>query len=340
MKFKTKNQKTLVKASEYRFNENEQTVVSVCVGTYNQKKYVSQCLDSILSQLVNFKIEILINDDASTDGTQDVLLDYQKKYPHVVKVFLAKENQFQKTKKYSVVYRVHAPRISGKYVALCDSDDYLCDNMALYSKVEILEKNTSCNACFSRVKKISDADGEILHLMPKKHISSGIISPKKLIDMFIKNYCFQTSSYFFRSNMYVNFCIDYPKFAKKINVFDEAVVMYFGSLGNVYYLNKIFSIYRKFSDNSWSKSKSRDDIKKKINSLNSRIEYLNEFNNYTEQKFDKSCKWGIAHSKVTIYQLENRYEMILNNKEFSRFYRKRYFKSYIRLKYLKRALKK
>lgn len=335
MNFKTKNQKPLVKASDYTPDDSEETMVSICVGTYNQKKYVAQCLDSLLSQLVNFKIEILINDDASTDGTQEILLDYQKKYPQIVKVFLAKENQFQKIKQYSVVYRVHSPRICGKYVALCDSDDYYCNNMVLYYKVKILETHPNCNACFSRVKKIDDADGRLLHLMPKKWHSSGIISSRKLINMFVKNYCFQTSSYFFRSNLFINFCNNYPEFAKKINVFDEAVVMYFGYLGNVFYYNKISSVYRKFSNNSWSNNKHADDVEKKKNNQLARIDYLRKFNSFTAYKFDKACRWGIAHSKISIYQLEDKYAQILNDKELSRFYRKRYFKSYIKIKYFK-----
>ena len=328
--------KRLISVCNYSntFKTNEKALVSVCIGTYNQKEYVSQCIDSVLSQLVNFKVEVLINDDASTDGTQELLLDYQSKYPQIIKVFINKENQFRKMKDYSVVYRVHAPRITGKYVALLDSDDYYCDNMALYSKVNVLERHKECNACFSRVRKINEKDNTAMHLMPKKQMCSGVISSNKLIKNFIHSYCFQTSSYFFRSNHYKEFCINYPLFAQKIKVFDEPVVMYFGALGRTYYINKVFSVYRKFSNNSWSNNKNAINAKQKIVNLNSRINYLGEFNKYTNLKYNKYCEWGINHSQITIYSIMGDFKKILDNKHLSKFYRKRYFKDYIRLKYL------
>lgn len=335
MDLEINNKTELLPVAEYQPLDNEPIMVSVCIGTYNQKKYVGECLDSILSQLVNFKVEILINDDASTDGTQEILLGYQKKYPEVIKLFLAKENQFQKNKQYSTVYRVHANRIKGKYVNLCDSDDYFCDNLALYSKFTALEKHQDCNACFSRVKKINENNNTIMHLMPKKHLTTRKISPSKLVDMFVKEYCFHTSSYFFRSKPYIEFCNHYPLYAQQINVFDEPAVMYFASLGNVYYIDHVFSVYRKFSNNSWSTNKASNDTSKKITNLQKRIDYLNEYNYFTDYKYNKSCKWGINHSQIVIYTLENNINKILEDKDLSKFYRKRHFKDYIRLKYFK-----
>ena len=334
MNIKTKNKNKLLPVSEFKSSDSVTPMVSVCVGTYNQKEYVSQCIESILSQLVNFRIEILINDDASTDGTQELLLEYQERYPEIIRVFLNKENQFQKTKQYSIVYRVHAPRIKGKYVALCDSDDYYCDNLTLYSKVNALEKHKECNACFNRVKKINENNKQMMHLMPKKQRRTGIISSKELINIFTKSYCFQTSSYFFKSDKYIAFCNNYPDFAKKINVFDEPVVMYFGSIGNVYYINKVFSVYRKFSSNSWSNNKS-NDVDQKIYNQESRINYLEEFNRFSKFNFNKSCMWGIAHAQITIYKLKNNMNDIFKNKYLLSFYKKRYPLDYVKLKYFK-----
>lgn len=335
MNFKTKCKNKLVPVSNYQASNGEKTVVSVCVGTYNQIDYVEHCLDSILSQLVNFKVEILINDDASSDGTQELLLDYQKRFPQIIKVFLSEENQFQKTKQYSIVYRVHAPRISGKYVALCDSDDYYCNNLMLYSKVLALEKHKECNACFSRVRKMNESNKTTIHLMPKRFYKTGVISSKKLIGMFTKSYCFQTSSYFFKADKYIEFCNNYPTFAQKINVFDEPVVMYFGSLGKVYYINEVFSVYRKFSNNSWSNSKNENDISQRIIGQQKRIDYLEEFNKSTGYRFNKACNWGITHSKITIYKLSGDIDSIFKDKQLLKFYKRRYFKNYIKLKYFK-----
>lgn len=332
-----KKKKRLCAVAEFTQESSANPMVSVCIGTYNQKEYIDQCLNSILNQLVDFRVEILINDDASTDGTQELLLKYQNKYPNIIRVFLQKENQFQKEKKYSSVYRIHASRIRGKYVALCDSDDYYCDNLTLYRKVKLLEKHKNCNACYSRVRKLDNNNLQTISLMPKFHLSSGIIKPKKMINIFVKNYCFQTSSYFFRSNYFINFCDDYPLFAQQINVFDEPVVMYFGNLGNVYYINKVCSVYRKFSNNSWSNNSKAKNKSQAINSMKQRIDYLSEFDKYSNYLFHKSCEWGITHAQICILNSKGETKDILKEKKLARFYKKRYFKEYIRLKYFSKS---
>ena len=65
--------------------KNERLLLSVSVVTYNQKDYIEQCLEGILMQQTNFKFEILINDDASTDGTIDVIKEYEEKFPKLIK---------------------------------------------------------------------------------------------------------------------------------------------------------------------------------------------------------------------------------------------------------------
>ena len=67
-----------------------------------------------------------------------------------------------------------------------------------------------------------------------------------------------------------------------------------------------------------------------------RINYLTEFNKYSNYKYNKHCKWGICHAQITILSIKKELDNVFNNKELSRFYRKRHFKDYIRIKYFKR----
>ena len=108
-------------------------LLSICCVTYNHKKYIRQCLDSFLMQKTNFKFEIIIHDDASTDGTADIIKEYYEKYPDIIKPIFQTENQFSQGKSISKTFIY--PRIKGKYVALCEGDDYWTDPYKLQKQV-------------------------------------------------------------------------------------------------------------------------------------------------------------------------------------------------------------
>lgn len=108
--------------------------VSVGIITYNQASYIRQCLDSILMQSVNFRYEIIVGDDASTDGTQTILREYQNKYPNIFVLLLSEYN-----KGISINYQNVLSRCSGKYIALCEGDDYWTNPLKLQSQVNFLD---------------------------------------------------------------------------------------------------------------------------------------------------------------------------------------------------------
>lgn len=77
----------------------EKAKVSICCITYNHEKYIRKTLDGFLMQKTNFNYEIIIHDDASTDGTQDIIKEYQNKYPDIFKLIIQTDNQYSKGKK-------------------------------------------------------------------------------------------------------------------------------------------------------------------------------------------------------------------------------------------------
>src|SRR5690625_3999133 len=98
-------------------------IVSISCITYNQSSYIRQCLDGFLMQKCNFKFEVLIHDDASTDNTADIIKEYQAKYPDIIKPIYQAENQYSKGVR-GINIRFNFPRAQGKYIALCEGDDY------------------------------------------------------------------------------------------------------------------------------------------------------------------------------------------------------------------------
>ena len=111
-------------------------ILSVGILTYNQEKFIRQCLDSVLMQEVEFDYEIVVGDDASSDGTQDVLREYAAKYPNKFVLLLGEKNEG-----ISMNYKKVLSACKGKYSALCEGDDYWTDVHKLQEQVDFLEKH-------------------------------------------------------------------------------------------------------------------------------------------------------------------------------------------------------
>ena len=121
-------------------------MVSICCRTYNRKNLVVDALRGFLMQETNFPYEVVILDDCSEDGTPELLRDYEKKYPGIVKPVFLSENFYTKRGVYPI-----APLFSkatGKYIAECDDDDYWTDPLKLQKQVDYLETHTECVMCY------------------------------------------------------------------------------------------------------------------------------------------------------------------------------------------------
>lgn len=119
-------------------------IVSICCITYNQRDYIRQCLDGFLMQKTSFPLEIIVHDDASTDGTQDVIKEYAKKHPELFQIIIQKENQYSQG--VNVLNNVFSCA-RGKYIAICEGDDYWTDPLKLQKQVDFLEKNGDFVMC-------------------------------------------------------------------------------------------------------------------------------------------------------------------------------------------------
>lgn len=114
-------------------------LVSITCITYNHVNYIRDAIEGFLIQKTNFPVEVLIHDDASTDGTEEIIREYEAKYPEIIKPLYEKENQYVKGRKGSRTFNF--PRARGKYIALCEGDDYWTDPLKLQKQVDFLEAN-------------------------------------------------------------------------------------------------------------------------------------------------------------------------------------------------------
>lgn len=128
-------------------------VLSICCITYNHENFIRQALDGFLMQQTNFPIEIIIHDDASTDNTANIIREYQGKHPHLIKTILQTKNQYLLGRK---VFPITFKEAQGKYIALCEGDDYWTDPLKLQKQVDFLEANPEYSGAFHQVQVLEE----------------------------------------------------------------------------------------------------------------------------------------------------------------------------------------
>ncbi|NGX84746.1 glycosyltransferase [Aequorivita sp. KMM 9714] len=146
-------------------------LVSILCITYNHEQYIRKCLESLVNQICDFSFEILIHDDASTDGTQAIIKEFQQKYPDIVKPILQTENQWSK-KASGINLRFNYPRAKGRYIALCEGDDYWIGNDKLQKQVTFLENNPDYSMICSAYNLVTEEG-------IKPIVKEGIVSAEK-----------------------------------------------------------------------------------------------------------------------------------------------------------------
>lgn len=133
-------------------------IVSVCVPTYQHKNFIARCLDSILNQKTNFYFEIILGEDESTDGTREICIGYAEKFPDIIRLFLrsGKDKIFingKPTGRFNLLENLKAAK--GKYIALCDGDDYWTDENKLQEQISFLENNPDYSMCFTNTSLVN-----------------------------------------------------------------------------------------------------------------------------------------------------------------------------------------
>lgn len=257
----------------FKDNQIINPIVSVVVTTYNHEKYISECLESILSQKTNFKYEIIIGEDNSNDQTREICIKYAKKFPDRISLYLHDRENVIKfdnvpTGRYNQIYSLLASK--GKYIAFCEGDDYWNDIYKLQKQYEFMENagNNYTGVCHSTYKLYN----KTLTLWRK--IDYQEISCE---DFLTSTYTiFHTSSIFFRKNV-----LDIPDEMLKVASGDIFLFILILKNGNIGILNDIMSVYRKH-ESGLTETK----IHKK-NFIKNRINYLNIINSYFDYRYDE-----------------------------------------------------
>lgn len=265
-------------------------LVSVYCLAYNHGKYIRSALEGFVNQKTDFEYEVFVHDDASTDMTASIILEYAEKYPNIIKPIIQKENLYSKRINIFGIYIY--PYMSGKYIATCEGDDYWCDERKLQKQVDFLEKHDDYIACTHNSIVYNVKTGEKT-LLSSRRFSSSI----KLKYIMEKN-VFHTSSVIYRKSLREK----EPIYMKSINgAGDFNLALWLRLNGKIYYIATPMSVYRYNVEGSWT---ARNQDQNKVNTAN--IEMLQLFNKESQYKYRHAVKRRI--DKLTI-------EMLYRNKE-------------------------
>jgi glycosyltransferase involved in cell wall biosynthesis len=253
-------------------------MTSICCITYNHENYIADAIESFLMQKTNFNYEIIIYDDASTDKTADIIREYETKYPGLIKPIYQTENQYSKGVK---TINFSLQRAEGKYIAICEGDDYWTDPYKLQKQVDYMEKHPECSICIHAAYRVLPDKTKLkLHVRPNR--GNKVFTVEEVIH---DNWIFATASFLYPAVFNTN----RPYFYEIAPVGDYPLIIYLALQGKVYYIDEFMSAYRIDVKDSWS-SRMSSSIERRIAVYNKTIDMLDEINRYTEYKYDNTIK--------------------------------------------------
>ena len=209
--------------------------LAVITHCYNQADYIAQTIESVLAQETDFAIEHLISDDASNDGTQDIIMDYARKYPHIVPLFKQARGWMPNT--YNLFKNACTP-----YVSLCDGDDYFIDPHKLQIQVDFLEANKDCALCFHPVEVRYENNAAPTRLYPPLDLLPRGVRERYYVSDLIKTNLIQTNSVVYRWR----FQEGLPEwFDPTLTMGDWYWHLLHAELGPIGFINRVMAVYRR-----------------------------------------------------------------------------------------------
>lgn len=210
--------------------------VSVLMLTYNHEAYIAEAINGVVKQQGPFSIELIIADDCSSDRTVSICRDWQQNYSDRIRIIENRVNVGVE-KNFMQAYK----QATGKYIAICEGDDFWIDARKLDRQIAFLEKNPDFSICFHRVVNFYEADNS-------KAFSNGV--QQKITDIHDLA----------RSNYITNVSVmyrrilppDLPEWFAHVGTYDYAMHMLHAAHGKICFLNKPMAVYRHRKDAIWS----------------------------------------------------------------------------------------
>lgn len=210
-------------------------MVSICVITYNHEKLIEECLRSILNQKTMYPFEVIIGEDGSTDRTREIIENLVLEYPQKITLLPFQGNvgmmpNFMRTLKHC----------KGRYLAICEGDDYWSDPHKIQQQVDFLEKNPDYSICFTNTAYYNQRTGD------RKEIITSTLRTRNIRDLIRKNFIAT------QTVMYRNRDLKLPFGFENLKVGDWPLHVLYAQYGKLGHLDKVTAVYRIHDNNSWN----------------------------------------------------------------------------------------
>lgn len=279
--------------------------VSVVCNAYNHEKYIRSALDGFVMQKTTFPFEVLIHDDASSDRTAEIIREYEIKYPDIIKPIYSTENQYSKND--GSLSRIQYGRVQGRYIALCEGDDYWTDPLKLQKQYDLLESYPEIDICATSA--MTERDGEIVGRITPS-IRDTLFSVEEVIlggGGFVA-----TASLMYRTSMRD----DLLPFFKVLSL--DYTTQIAGSIrGGMLYLAEDTCVYRLATVGSWTSRMSNNSAKQTAH-IERVQNMLMQLDIDTSRKYHDVIMKKIKKNQFGIYLMRHDYNAICakENKEF------------------------
>lgn len=268
---------------------NDEMMVSVICTVYNQERYIRQCLESLVQQQTTFRYEVLVHDDASKDNSAEIIKEFAQKYPSVIIPVFQKENQYSQG-----INPTHIllNRARGKYVAVCEGDDFWISQDKLEKQVDFMERHPEYSLCVHAAYYAKEDGTLVLSEQFKPYETECTVSTEEILS----GWKFATNSILYRREARKDLEIPYQQ---KCSSGDFATLVYLALQGKVYYMPDVMSAYRVESIGSlnWTWKKKPD---KYIQSRREFANMLRRIDAYTSGKYHQTISRNIEQVEFSV----------------------------------------
>ena len=218
--------------------------VSVVCLTYNHRDYIRECLDGFVKQKTTFPFRVVVHDDASTDGTAEIVREYAERYPDIITPILQSENQWSKGKTLSKTFIY--PVLRGEYVAFCEGDDYWTDENKLQKQVDFLDSHPDFSICFHAVQVYWQETGLSYEVFPSRALcfNKDVLT----LDDLLKHNFIQPNGVLLRWRFYRD---SYDLIPDKILPGDWFLFLLHAELGKIKFMPEVMGVYRRHPQGIW-----------------------------------------------------------------------------------------
>ena len=266
-------------------NGNAPLVSVVCL-CYNHASTVAQAIESVLMQQTDFPFELIVHDDASTDGSAEIIRAYAEKYPDTVVSVLQTENRFSSC---NLAETYIAPLLRGQYVAICEGDDYWTAPDKLQTQADLMRAAPEISLCFHAVQELSGDAVSVCR--PCK--ADGFV-PSSLIIRRGGMFCPSVSIMVRRDITDL-----WPEFRKAADVYDYPLQALAAAKGKVWYTDRVMAAYRFRHAGSWT---ARQAEGSDYAHLENETRWLGLFDEYTGGVFRTDIDYHLTHLWFTEYR--------------------------------------